>query len=148
MKRLLLKPLEIIADTINWLGEALWRKYLRLTRGYWKRIGLTDKGPFTVKVSILDILSFPFMVALYLGYLFLAIYFYFFVFCYPFYLFAKTYGGTASGVTGLIAVFGLFAWINFVLRRPKKWPFKPWVEIKTVPRGTKLYGIPKRKKEG
>ena len=83
MKRLLLKPLEIIADSINWLGEALWRKYLRLTRGYWGRTGLTGKGPFTVKVSIFDILSFPFMLALYFGYLVLAFIFYAYVFIYP-----------------------------------------------------------------
>lgn len=148
MKRLLLKPLEIIADSINWLGEALWRRYLKFTRGYWKRTGLTDKGPFTVKVSILDILSFPFMVALYLGYLFLAIYFYFYVFYYPFLQFANIFAGVTRGVSGAIAIFGLFAWINFVLRRPKKWPFKPWVEIKTVPAGKRLYRKPGRKKDG
>ena len=159
MKRLLLKPLEIIADCINWIGEALWRKYLLFTRGYWGRTGLTTKGPsfndwFSYvrkrpkKAIILDILSFPFMVALYFGYLFLAFYFYSYVFLYPFNQIAYVFGNITRGVSGVIALFSMFAWINYVLKRPKKWPFKPWVEIKTVPAGTKLYRIPRRKKEG
>ena len=98
-KRLKLFPLEFIADCINWIGEALWRGYLILARGYWGRTGLTTKGAsfndwfsYVIKrpkkATILDILSFPLMLALYLGYLFLAFIFYAYVFIYPFRQFA------------------------------------------------------------
>ena len=120
VQRLKITPLETIADCINWFGAALWRGYLKLTRGYWKRTGLINKGPFTEKVSILDILSFPLMLALYLGYLFLAFIFYSFVFIYPFRQFALFFANMSSGVSGGIAIVGMVAWINYVLTRPKK----------------------------
>jgi len=120
VQRLKITPLETIADCINWFGAALWRGYLKLTRGYWGRTGLTNKGPFTVKVSIFDILSFPFMVALYFGYLVLAFIFYAYVFMYPFQQFALVFANITSGVSGGIAIVGMVAWINYVLTRPKK----------------------------
>ena len=136
-KRLKLFPLEFISDCINWIGEALWRGYLFLTRGYWGRTGLTTKGSsfnewfsYTRKRSekaiILDILSFPFMVALYFGYLVLAFIFYAYVFIYPFQQFALVFANMTSGVSGVIAIVGMVAWINYVLRRPKRWPLLPW----------------------
>ena len=130
-KRLKLFPLEFIADCINWIGKALWRGYLFLTRGYWGRTGLTTKGSsfnewfsYTRKRSekaiILDILSFPFMVALYCGYLVLAFIFYAYVFIYPFQQFALVFAYMTSGVSGGIAIVGMVTWINYVLTRPKK----------------------------
>ena len=130
-KRLKLFPLEFIADCINWIGEALWRGYLFLTRGYWGRTGLTTKGSsfnewfsYTRKRSekaiILDILSFPLMVALYFGYLVLAFIFYAYVFIYPFQQFALVFANMTRGVSGGIAIVGMVAWINYVLKRPKK----------------------------
>ena len=130
VQRLKITPLEIIADCINWFGAALWRGYLKLTREYWKRTGLINKGPFTEKVSILDILSFPLMMALYLGYLFLAFIFYSFVFIYPFRQFALVFANITNGVSGVIAIIGIVAWINYVLRRPKRWPLLPWQKLK------------------
>ena len=131
VQRLKITPLETIADCINWFGATLWRGYLKLTRGYWGRTGLTTKGSsfnewfsYTRKRSekaiILDILSFPLMLALYLGYLFLAFIFYSFVFIYPFRQFALFFANMSSGVSGGIAIVGMVAWINYVLTRPKK----------------------------
>ena len=35
-----------------------------------------------------------------------------------------------------------------VLKRPKKWPFKPWEEIKTLPGGIDFFEYLEEKKRG
>ena len=129
MKRFLL-PLRFLADCINWLIEEAWYRYVNLTKGYWKRIGLVGQNPFALKtdklkVSISDILSFPIFVLFFLGFVVLAVLFGWFVFVHPFIFFEKLLNFIGNWV-GIFAVIGFVGWIGYVSERPKKWPWLPW----------------------